>query len=223
LPAADIESNLEALHSRIARACRRSGRALDEITIIAVTKTVDPAIIEFAYELGLRHFGENRVQEAEGKIRALSHLQPHPSWHLIGHLQSNKIRSALEIFDTIQSVDSLKLVQAISRRSQGKYPVLLQINIAGEATKSGFSVAELGPAFEVISRLPEIEIRGLMTIAPLAADAEKIRPVFRKLRELRDALHLAHLSMGMSDDFEVAIEEGATMIRVGRAIFGERR
>ena len=222
MPQVDVRSNLERLQRRIARACQRSGRAVDEVSLIAVTKNVDPATVEMAHRLGLRHFGENRVQEAEGKIGALSHLQPRPAWHMIGHLQSNKIRPALEIFDTIQSVDSLTLIQAISRRSAGKYPVLLQVNIAGETTKSGFSPEEVGPALETLSRLPGIEARGLMTIAPLAADPELVRPVFRELRELRDALHLEHLSMGMTDDFEVAIEEGATMLRIGRAIFGER-
>ncbi len=222
MPLVDVRSNLESLQRRIARACQRSGRAVDEVTLIAVTKNVDPATVEIAHGLGLRHFGENRVQEAESKIGALSHLRPRPAWHMIGHLQSNKIRPALEIFDTIQSVDSLALIQSISRRSAGKYPVLLQVNVSGETTKSGFPAEEVGPALETLSRLPGIEARGLMTIAPLAPDAEQVRPVFRKLRELRDALHLEHLSMGMTDDFEVAIEEGATMLRIGRAIFGER-
>jgi PLP dependent protein len=222
LSRADIKSNLESVQERIVRACQKAGRTPGEVTLIAVTKTVDPAAIEIAHNLGLRHFGENRVQEAEGKISLLSHLQPHPTWHMIGHLQSNKIKSALELFDMVQSVDSLKLAQAISHRSQRRFPVLLQVNVAAEATKGGFSVAELAPALEAISRLPGIEVRGLMTIGPLVEDAEKVRLVFRKLREMRDSLRLEHLSMGMTDDFELAIEEGATMIRVGRAIFGER-
>jgi pyridoxal phosphate enzyme (YggS family) len=222
LSEADIKSNLESLEKRIARACLKARRTPSEVTLIAVTKTVDPASIEFAHNLGLRHFGENRVQEAEVKIKALSQLRPHPTWHMIGHLQSNKIKPALELFDTIQSVDSLKLALAISQRSHKKFPILLQVNVAAEATKSGFSVDELRPAWETISLLPGIEVRGLMTIGPLVEDVEKVRPVFRKLREMRDSLRLEHLSMGMTDDFEIAIEEGATMIRVGRAIFGER-
>jgi pyridoxal phosphate enzyme (YggS family) len=189
---------------------------------MAVTKTVDPATIATAFELGIRDFGENRVQEAGKKIRLLSYLQPHPTWHMIGHLQSNKVKPALELFDMIQSVDSVGLAEAVNRRAQAKIPVLLQVNAAGEATKSGFSLAEIGPAFKTISHLPGIEVKGLMIVAPLVEDVELVRLVFRKLRELRDSFQLKHLSMGMTDDFEVAIEEGATMIRIGRAIFGER-
>jgi pyridoxal phosphate enzyme (YggS family) len=218
-----LKSNLEALYDRVAQACKRSGRSPDDVQIIAVTKTVNPPEIEAAFDLGLRNFGENRVQEAEAKLPALSHLQPRPAWHMIGHLQSNKVKAALELFDMVQSVDSLKLAENISGRARRKVPVLLQVNVAGEATKSGFSLAEIRPAFEAISSLEGINVMGLMTIAPIAANEEDLRPVFRRLREQRDEFHLEHLSMGMTDDFEVAIEEGATMVRIGRAIFGERR
>jgi pyridoxal phosphate enzyme (YggS family) len=219
---ADLQNNLETARNRIAQACQRSGRSVDEVTLIAVTKTVDPPTLELAHRLGLRHFGENKVQEGEKKVRALYHLQPRPTWHMIGHLQSNKVKIALEVFDIIHSVDSIDLATDISRRTQKKTAVLLQVNVAAEATKRGFSLTEIGPAFEAITQLPNLEIQGLMTVAPLVRDPNLVRPVFRKLRDLKDSFHLTHLSMGMTDDFEVAIEEGATMIRLGRAIFGER-
>jgi PLP dependent protein len=225
LEQADLKSNLEIVRERISRACRRVGRSPEEVTLIAVTKTVDPATIETAFKLGVRHFGENRVQEAEKKIKALSYLQPPPFWHIIGHLQSNKVNLALSLFKVFHSVDSVKLAEAIAQRARKGIPVIpvyLQVNVAAEATKGGFSLGEIQSAFESISLLRGISIRGLMTIAPLADDPEKIRPVFRKLRELRDTFYLRHLSMGMTDDFEIAIEEGSTMVRIGRAIFGER-
>jgi pyridoxal phosphate enzyme (YggS family) len=226
LPQTDIKANLETVQKRIARACQRAGRSPDEITLIAVTKTVKPIEIETAFNLGIRNFGENRIQEAGEKIKVLNHLLPGPVWHMIGHLQSNKVKAALDLFDVIQSVDSLGMAEAINQRAQGKIekiPVLLQINIAAETTKSGFSLNEVESSFPTILRMARIEVRGLMTIAPLVENPEQVRPVFRRLRELRDSFDLQHLSMGMTDDFEVAVEEGATMIRIGRAIFGERR
>ncbi len=219
----EIKSNLEAVRERIAQACLRVGRSPEEITLIAVTKTVDPAIMETAFNLGIRNFGENRVQEAERKINALSHLRPQPVWHMIGHLQSNKVKTALKLFDIIQSVDSLELAGHINRAASPNRPVLLQVNVAGETTKSGFSLSEIKSALSSISRLHTLDVRGLMTIAPAAENVEEVRPVFRKLKELRDSFGLEHLSMGMTEDFEIAIEEGATMIRVGRALFGKRR
>jgi PLP dependent protein len=162
------------------------------------------------------------VQEAESKIKLLSYLLPHPIWHMIGHLQSNKVRPALAIFNVIQGVDSIELAQAISRRAVEKISIFLEVNVAGEKTKSGFSLDAIGPAFEAIRNLPNIGVKGLMTVAPPVDDAELVRPVFRKLRQLRDEFRLEHLSMGMTDDFEVAVEEGSTMIRIGRGIFGER-
>ena len=220
--ATDIRANIEQVSERIALACQRAGRSPDEVTMVAVTKTVEPAAITVACELGIKHFGENRIQEAVGKIGQLSWLEPRPTWHMVGHLQTNKARVAVEIFDIIHSIDSVRLAEVISRRTQRTMPILLEVNVSSEATKSGFSVAELEPALEAISRLPQLEIKGLMTIAPIASEAEQVRPVFRKLRLLRDSFGLKHLSMGMTDDFEVAIEEGATLVRIGRAIFGER-
>jgi pyridoxal phosphate enzyme (YggS family) len=219
----NVEFNLGVVCERIDRACRRAGRSPAEVTLIAVTKTVQPTLIEAAFEAGARYFGENRVQEAAEKIEALSHLRPRPAWHMIGHLQSNKIKPALELFDAIQSIDTVRLGQAVSRRADKKVTVLLEVNVAGEKTKSGFSSSSIIPAFDTISHLPNIEIKGLMTVAPQAISPEQVRPVFKKLRLLADALHLEQLSMGMTDDFEVAIEEGATMVRIGRAIFGERK
>jgi pyridoxal phosphate enzyme (YggS family) len=142
---------------------------------------------------------------------------------MIGHLQTNKAKTAVDIFDIIHSVDSQKLAESLSKRSQNKLPVLIEVNVAGEATKGGFKPSEVGEALKLIGKLPNIEVEGLMTIAPWVRDAEEVRPVFQQLRQLRDSLGLKHLSMGMTDDFEVAIEEGATLVRIGRAIFGERR
>jgi pyridoxal phosphate enzyme (YggS family) len=220
--AVDIKANIEAVRQRITSACQRADRSPDEVTIVAVTKTVEPPAIIAAFKSGIRHFGENRVQEAVAKIGQLSELQPRPTWHMVGHLQSNKAKVAVELFDIIHSIDSVKLAGVISRHTRKVLPILLEVNVSGEASKSGFSVAEVEPALEVISHLPQLEIKGLMTIAPLVSDAERVRPVFRQLRSLRDSLGLEHLSTGMTDDFEVAIEEGATLIRTGRAIFGER-
>jgi PLP dependent protein len=219
----DIKTNLEKVQERIARACQRAGRSPGEVTLIAVTKTVAPGAIANAFELGIRHFGENRVQEAEPKIQELSFLQLRPTWHMIGHLQSNKAKTAIELFDVIHSVDSVRLAEVLCRRTQKQLPIFLEVNVAGEASKTGLALNEVEPALSAIRRLPNLEVKGLMTIAPLVADSEMVRPVFRQLRLLRDRLGLEHLSMGMTGDFEVAIEEGATMVRIGRAIFGERK
>jgi PLP dependent protein len=219
---ANVRCNLIAVRERITRACLRAKRSPEEITLIAVTKTVGPEAIEKVFNLGIRDFGENRVQEAEGKANYFAALQPRPVLHMIGHLQSNKVKVALGLFDFIHSVDSLKLAESINRQVGHKIPILLEVNVAGEASKRGFSLQEIGPALTVISGLTKLDVRGLMTVAPMVADPEEVRPVFCKLRGLRDTFGLEHLSMGMTDDFEVAIEEGATMIRLGRAIFGER-
>lgn len=218
-----IEQNIRELEGRIAGAAEKTGRSPGEITLIAVTKTVGVETIKEAFAAGIRHFGENRVQEGKVKIERLADLSPSPIWHMVGHLQSNKARTAAEIFAIIHSVDSLRLAELLNWHSAGKIPILLQVNISGEATKSGFSGEEIFSAAERIARLPHLEIKGLMTIAPVVSNPEEVRPVFHRLRLLRDALGLEHLSMGMTDDFEVAIEEGATMIRIGRAIFGERK
>jgi len=217
----DIPTNLAEIERRILRACERSGRSPEEVAVVAVTKGVAPERIEEAFRLGLRHFGENRVQEAREKVPRLGHLPI--TWHMVGHLQSNKAKLALSLFQFFHSVDSLKLAQVLDSRSQTKVPVLLQVNVSGESTKFGVSPEEAPAVAEAISKLPHLELKGLMTIAPLVTDPEEVRPVFRRLRELRDALGLRELSMGMSEDFEVAVEEGATIVRLGRAIFGERR
>jgi pyridoxal phosphate enzyme (YggS family) len=219
----DIETNLREVQGRIARACERSHRSPGEIILVAITKGVEVPAIRAAFGSGIRNFGENRVQEGEGKIAQLADLKPAVTWHMVGHLQSNKAKAAVELFDIIHSVDSVRLADILYRRTQKTLPVLLEVNISGEATKGGFSVAETEAAVKEIRQLPNLKVLGLMTVAPFVADPEEVRPVFRKLRELRDSLGLEHLSMGMTDDFEVAIEEGATMLRIGRAIFGERR
>ena len=221
--AADIGANIEEVKARINQACQRAGRSPDEVTLVAVTKMVEPSDIATAFKLGIRHFGENRVQEAKEKIGQLSHLEPRPIWHMVGHLQTNKAKVAAEIFDIIHSIDSVALAEVISHRTQTTMPILLEVNVSGEASKNGFPLSEVEPALEEIARLPRLEVKGLMTIAPLVSDAEQVRPVFQKLRSLRDSFRLEHLSMGMTDDFEVAVEEGATLVRIGRAIFGERK
>lgn len=218
----NIWANLQKLEERIARACERANRLPTEVTLVAVTKGVGAAAIREAFAWGVRNFGENRVQEAEGKIEQLCDLKPHLTWHMVGHLQSNKAKVAVGLFDVIHSVDSVRLAEILSRRAQGRLSILLQVNISGEATKSGFAPDKVTEAATEIKRLSNLEIKGLMTIAPLTNNPEEVRPVFRRLRELRHRLGLEHLSMGMTDDFEVAIEEGATIVRIGRAIFGER-
>ena len=187
---------------------------------MAVTKGVGPEKILEAYSLGIRHFGENRVQEAQGKISGLKRLDI--TWHMVGHLQTNKAKLALELFQAIDSVDSLPLAQALSRKAPAPLPILLEVNVSGEATKFGFLSEALPRALEEIARLPNLEVRGLMTVAPLVEDPQEVRPIFSRLRGLAQALGLKELSMGMSDDFEVAVEEGATQVRLGRAIFGPR-
>ncbi|MCJ7522351.1 MAG: YggS family pyridoxal phosphate-dependent enzyme [Dehalococcoidia bacterium] len=218
----NIEQNIQNVERSIAGACERAGRSPDEVTLIAVTKTIGIPAIEAAFNAGIRNFGENRVQEAQPKIEQLASLRPSLIWHMVGHLQTNKAKTAVDIFDIIHSVDSLRLAETLSQRSQSKLPVLIEVNVSGEATKSGFLLPEADEAVKRIGRLPNIEVGGLMTIAPWGSDAEEVRPIFRRLRQLGDALGLRHLSMGMTDDFEVAIEEGATLVRIGRAIFGER-
>jgi len=217
-----IEQNVRNLQQRIARACERAGRSPDEVTLVAVTKTVDVSAIEAAFNAGIRDFGESRVQEAKPKIEQLQRLKPGITWHMLGHLQTNKAKTAADIFDIIHSVDSLKLARTLNDCSQKKLPILIQVNVSAEATKSGFQLPEVKDAVKQIGQLPNLEIQGLMTIAPWVDNAEEVRPVLRQMRQLRDSLGLRHLSMGMSDDFEVAIEEGATLVRIGRAIFGER-
>lgn len=217
-----IEQNVRDLQQRITRACAGAGRSPDEVTLVAVSKTVQADAIEAAFNAGIRHFGESRVQEAKTKIEQLQRLKPGITWHMVGHLQTNKAKTAAAIFDIIHSVDSLNLAETLNDCSPKRLPVLIQVNVSAEATKGGFMLSEVQETLKQMRRLPNLDIQGLMTIAPWVDNAEEVRPVFRRLRQLRDALELKHLSMGMSDDFEVAIEEGATLVRIGRAIFGER-
>ena len=219
-----IAERVGAVRLQIAAACRRSGRSPEGVTFVAVTKGVPPEAVREAFAAGLSQFGENRVQEAQAKLPLLEKLAPRPTWHMIGHLQTNKVKTVLRLFDIIQSVDSLHLAQEISRRAPQsvRVPVLLEVNVAGEAAKYGFSPDELPAAAEHVRALPGLAVRGLMTVAPMVGDPQEARPVFRRLRSLAESLDLRELSMGMSDDFEVAVEEGATIVRVGRAIFGER-
>ena len=212
-----LSENIKAVRERIESACARTGRSPGEISLVAVSKTMGADRVQEAVDAGLRLFGENRVQDAAPKIRELS---GDITWHMVGHLQRNKVKTALDIFDIIHSVDSSRLAQALSSSASRPVPVLLQVNVSSEVTKSGFRPDEIADVLADSSHLPNLMIEGLMTIAPLASDPEEVRPVFRKLREMRDASGLKHLSMGMTDDFEVAIEEGATMVRIGRAIFG---
>lgn len=221
--APQIADNLQRVRDRIAKAAVSAGRDPAEITLVAVCKTFGTGHIRAAFLAGVRHFGENRVQEAADKIPHLADLTPRPTWHMIGHLQHNKAKAALELFDVIHSVDSLRLAQSLAGRAAPRtLPVLLEVNVAGEASKFGFGLQEVEDAALAIGAVPSIELRGLMTVAPLTSDREEARPVFRKLRALRDRLGLRDLSMGMTDDFEVAIQEGATIVRIGRAIFGDR-
>jgi len=215
-----VAQRVEAVRERIRRAAARAGRSPDEVTIVAVSKGFPPEAVRQAVAAGLRDIGENRVQEAAAKIPLLADLPI--TWHMVGHLQTNKVKTALKLFAIIHSVDSLRLAEFLSRHAQGPIPILLEVNVAGEASKFGFAPEEVPRAAAAIARLPNLDVRGLMTVAPLTANPEEVRPFFRRLRELRDALGLRELSMGMTDDFEVAIEEGATIVRLGRAIFGDR-
>jgi pyridoxal phosphate enzyme (YggS family) len=226
-----IEENVARVRDRIESACHRAGRRQEDVKLVAVSKTFPPERIREAYQAGLREFGENRVQEAASKISALAGLDI--TWHLIGHLQSNKARRARELFHWIQSVDSGHLGQKLDQAPPGRserLPVLLQLNLGQEETKSGLGGGDAPRVAEEVGRLSTLELRGLMLIPPFCENAEEARPFFRGLRLLAnqiEALRLPHvamreLSMGMSHDFEIAIEEGATMVRVGTAIFGER-
>ena len=217
---ATIAERVAHVRQRVERAAERAGRSPADVTIVAVSKGLPPSAIDEAVVAGIANVGENRVQEAAAKIAALRGLPV--TWHLVGHLQTNKAKTALELFDIIHSVDSLHLAEVLSHRAQRPLPVLLEVNMAGEASKFGFSPDDVAAAAQAIARLPHLDLRGLMTVAPFVSEPETVRPVFRELRRLRDALGLRELSMGMTDDFEVAIEEGATLVRIGRAIFGER-
>ena len=227
----DVRQNVERIRERIASACAKSGRRPEDVTLVAVSKTIAPELIRQAYEAGIRHFGENRVQEAASKRGALSDLTA--EWHLIGHLQSNKAKPARELFHWVHSVDSLKLAQKLHQAATcegDRLQVLIQVHLGGEESKSGVAETELEPLIDSIQALETLELRGLMAIPPFYENPEDVRPHFARLRELAHKVStrglsrgsLEHLSMGMTHDFEVAIEEGATMVRVGTGIFGAR-
>jgi pyridoxal phosphate enzyme (YggS family) len=229
-----ITENIAAVNERIEKAAARAGRSGKDIALMAVTKTQPPEKIHEAYRAGLRLFGENRIQEFSAKAAALADLLD-ADWHMIGHLQTNKAARTVELFHAVDSVDSLKLAEkldASARKLGKKVDVLIEINVGGEAAKSGIAPdsQELDALLQTAPRLENLTFRGLMTVPPFTDDPQNARPYFRKLRELRDkiaarglpAIDMAQLSMGMSHDFEVAIEEGSTCVRVGTAIFGER-
>lgn len=225
----DLREILAEVRGKIAAACARSGRRPEEVEIIAVTKTHGAEVVKEAWDAGLAIVGENKVQEAAWKKPA-SVLGP--SWHLIGHLQGNKVRHALELFDFIHSVDSVKLLTRLDAVSEeiGALPhILLEVNVSGEKSKTGMPLAEVDEAVRVIQECcPRLTFEGFMTMAPFSENKEDARPYFRRLRELRDATEkkfgvvLPRLSMGMSGDYEVAVEEGATWVRLGTVLFGER-
>lgn len=217
-----VSENIAQVRERIAAACSRASRSPESVTLVGVSKGRGADVVAEAMAAGLQDVGENRVQEAAAKIEMLAALGKRPRWHLVGHLQRNKIKTALPLFAIIQSVDSVRLAQELSRRARETVPILLEVNVAQEASKLGFAPQEAAAAVGAVRSLTNIDLRGLMTVAPQTDDPERVRPVFRELRELRDGLGLRELSMGMTDDFEVAIEEGATIVRVGRAIFGPR-
>jgi PLP dependent protein len=225
-----IAENLPSIKERIAAATARAGRAKDEITLVAISKTFLAEAVREAYAEGIRHFGENRVQEFEAKHAALRDLQA--VWHFIGHLQSNKARRAVQLFNRIDSVDSVALahkLDAAAGEAEKILPVLIEVHLGEEETKSGVDEQQLPRLAEAICALPHLSLRGLMAIPPYTDNVEDVRSYFRALRNLHSATssligrQLPVLSMGMSRDFEVAIEEGATEVRVGTALFGERR
>ncbi len=238
----NIADNIARVQDQIAAACARAGRDPTSITLVAVSKTHPPAVIEAAALAGLQHFGENRVEEAGDKIAAVRERVPRPLvWHMVGHIQSRKAKDVLPLFQVVHSVDSLKLAERLSRfaaESGRSLDILLECNVSGETSKYGFTAADfeqdaalrtaLVDTVGQIAKLPGLRFRGLMTMAPIVENMASARPVFARLAALRARLEqtlklpLPELSMGMTDDYPVAIEEGATMIRIGRAIFGER-
>ena len=223
-----IKNNLEIINEKIKKATLKTNRNPEEIKLVAVTKTATIEQIKEAISAGVKIIGENKVQEAKEKYQILS---ADIDWHLVGHLQTNKVKYAIEIFDLIHSVDSIKLAKEIDKRSLqfGMITnVLVEVNVSGEETKYGIKTEEVEPFLKEISEFSRIKVRGLMTIAPIAEDKEEVRPYFRKLRKLFEKIKIEnmknirmdYLSMGMTEDFETAIEEGANMVRIGRGIFG---
>ncbi|HYP02679.1 MAG TPA: YggS family pyridoxal phosphate-dependent enzyme [Pyrinomonadaceae bacterium] len=234
-----LSSRLDEIRGRVAACARRAGRVPGEVTLIAVSKTHPAEMVRQAFAAGVSDFGENRVQEADEKIEKIGRLSAQgdaqaPRWHLIGHLQSNKARRAVKLFDMIHTIDSVDLIERLERlcaeEGRAALPVLLQIDLAGEATKAGARADALPELIEKAATCERVRLAGLMTLPPFYEEAERVRPFFRRLRELRDHWRergafrdgSGELSMGMSHDYEVAIAEGATMVRIGTAIFGER-
>jgi hypothetical protein len=230
-----LKARLESINQRIAAACERAGRQASEITLVAVSKTVAPARIREAIEAGIRNLGENRVQEAAAKIPELGAVaeEHQVRWHLIGHLQSNKARRAVELFDVVQSVDSFKLAERldhIAGEFDRRLPVFIEVNLGGEESKSGVAPDQVLRLCEQVGKFARLELKGLMAVPPFSENPEDARPFFQRLRQLRDEARetgasdagFADLSMGMSNDFEVAIEEGATFVRIGTALFDAR-
>ena len=219
--AVSIRENVAAVEARIAHACERAGRSRDEVTLVAVSKTFPADFVEEAIAAGIAEVGENRVQEARDKkplVRGAAR------WHLIGHLQTNKSKDAVKLFDVIQAVDSLDLAEKLARAAEAqskRLEIMLQVNIGDEPQKSGIARGDIDAIAKQAAALDSLHVIGLMAIPPIGTPEES-RPYFRELRSMRDALGLQHLSMGMSEDFETAIEEGSTIVRVGRAIFGKR-
>ena len=224
-----ILENLRTIQQKIERSAERAGRSPSEVTVVLVTKNVPPERIREAFDAGSRDFGENRVQEFLTKKAALpSEIR----WHFVGHLQTNKVKSLLGEMELLHSLDRLALAEEIEKQAEKRsleVKALVQVNTSGEATKSGFAPEEVEAAFQKLCALPRIKLQGLMTIGPLTDQPEAIRASFRKLRALRNQLQekfpsvqLSHLSMGMSGDYEIAVEEGATLLRIGTAVFGER-
>ena len=228
LSATEVGERLASIRERIGAACTRAGRSPDSVELVAVSKGQSPDAVKTAAELGLRLFGENKVQEGRTKIP----LCPgHLRWHMIGHLQTNKVRDAVRCFEMIHSVDSLRLATEIddaARKAAKRVAVLIEVNVAGESTKFGYKPDELLAELEALNALNRLELRGLMGMAPWSPEPERAKAVFSRLRELKTSCEerlgapLEHLSMGMSGDFEVAIEEGATLVRIGTALFGAR-
>ncbi len=222
-----IKARIDEVRERIALAAKRTGREAQAITLLAVTKTLSVETIQEAYDAGLRQFGENRVQEA---LEKQPRLPGDVQWHLIGQLQTNKINKALDRFELIHSIDSLKLAKGLSERLQASQEILLEVNSTAEATKAGFASSQLKSLFAEINQLSHLKIRGLMTVGPLKGDGAVKRDAFKLLKELFETLKpqanrpedFSILSMGMSGDFEMAIEEGSTLVRVGTALFGQR-
>lgn len=218
----DIRANLDRVRERIARAAERAGRSASDVLLVGVSKTVDVARIRQAIEAGVPALGENRVQEARDKVSEIGRPVP---WHLVGHLQTNKVRDALEIFDVIHSLDRLDLAKELDKRARARgrtVDALIEVNVAGEASKGGVGPDGLGELLDAVAALSSVKVRGLMVIPPEAKEPDDSRVWFRALRKLGERYSFAELSMGMSGDFEVAIEEGATLVRVGTAIFGAR-